>query len=213
MGRWSGNWGFLPVFFPILYTMGKRRSEIQFIDSFRADTAIVGEIMKSLETDLKSMKYPRSEIDEILVAADEAVTNAIQGTLRKRKAGTRGRSAGREITVRYHVTDEGFDATIIDHGGGLDMYRCLKEIPDATSADYHRQVMDYTASKARTRKKLVTDGREMPSGGVGAGLKILLSFMDSVEIALIDRRDIVGSSVTGHTDGTILNIRRRRRYG
>jgi len=48
--------------------------------------------------------------------------------------------------------------------------------------------------------------------GIGAGLKIILSFMDQVKIDLIDKESIVSSSVSDNTDGTIFNLKRRRRY-
>ena len=56
------------------------------------------------------------------------------------------------------------------------------------------------------------NGEEIPLRGIGAGLKIILSFMDSVTIDLIDKEKILTVQVTEHTDGTIFNMKRNRRY-
>jgi len=44
------------------------------------------------------------------------------------------------------------------------------------------------------------------------GLKVILAFMDSVSIDLIDKERVLANSVSEFTDGTILNLNRRRRY-
>jgi hypothetical protein len=56
------------------------------------------------------------------------------------------------------------------------------------------------------------NGTEIPLHGIGAGLKIILNFMDAVTIDLIDREKIVSTSVSENTDGTILNMKRKKRY-
>lgn len=186
---------------------------IQFLDSYKADTAVVAELITKMTADLESIGYPRMEIDEIVIAVDEALTNAIQDTLRKQlKADKALRSAQREITVRYSISESYFDATIIDHGSGLDLPRSLLKIPDPSSNDYFKQVLDYSGLKNDQQARIMLDGKEVTLKGIGAGLKILSTFMDTIRIDFIDKKAIVSDAVSENTEGTILTIRRKRRY-
>jgi len=174
---------------------------------------VVGHLISKLTADLEKMNYPRSETDEIVIAVDEALTNAIQDTLRKQLDSDRqSETVHREITVRYNITDTHFDATFIDHGSGLDIPRSLNTIPDSSSEDYFRQVMEYSSGSKGKRVRVMINGNEVTLKGIGAGLRILSSFMDTIRIDLIDKKEVVSDSVSEHTDGTILTIRRKRRY-
>jgi anti-sigma regulatory factor (Ser/Thr protein kinase) len=187
--------------------------EINFLDSFSADTSTVREVLGRLAADLRQLACPQAEIDEILLSVDEALTNAIQMTIHQKKDIAASKPhVQREITVRYQITAEQFDATIIDSGGGFDILKSLKIIPDTASPDYHDQVINYVTDIDRKKIKLTINGKEVPFKGIGAGLKIMLAFMDSITIDLIDQKKVVANSVSETTDGTILNIKRRRRY-
>jgi anti-sigma regulatory factor (Ser/Thr protein kinase) len=187
--------------------------EIQFLDSYSASTAVVPEVITRLMGDLGAMKFPQMEIDEIIIAVDEALTNAIQGTLKKQEGLSHGaQDLCRSITVWYRITPEFFDATIIDHGCGLDILKSLKIIPDRASRDYHDQVQNYARDAAHKKIRLTVNGREIALKGIGAGIKIIIAFMDSISIDLFDRKDVLSSAVSEFTDGTILTITRKRRY-
>lgn len=186
--------------------------EIQFLDSFNADTSIVHKVITRLITDLKEMNYPQPEIDEIIISVDEAITNAIQGTIRKQEDEYEPSSKFREITIRYKISNDNFNATIIDRGGGLDILKSLQIIPNTSADDYFSQIMHYITETDKQKIRLKVNGKEFLPRGIGAGLKILLTFMDSISIDLIDQERIVANTVSKYTDGTILNIMRDRRY-
>jgi len=187
--------------------------EIHFLDSFRADTAVIPEVIDHLIADLRAAGYPQDEIDEVVLSMDEAITNAVQETISKQQnVELAPDSARREITVRYTVSPECFDATVIDHGKGLDIERMLRTIPDSNSGDYHEQIFDYVKSAEQKKLQVRLNGREIILNGIGAGLKIMLTFMDNVSIDLIDKKSVLATNVTEFTDGTILNMRRTRRY-
>lgn len=186
--------------------------DICFLDSFRADTSIVPEIIDRLIKDLNKVGYPQEEIDEIILSMDEAITNAVQETASTLQKEYMYSFQNREITVRYSVSPGEFDATIIDHGKGLDIQKMLAKIPDASSTTYHDQIFDYVKNSELRRLKVRLNGKEILLNGIGAGLKIMLSFMDSVTIDLIDKKSIVSDFVSEFTDGTILNMKRIRRY-
>ncbi len=185
--------------------------EIGFLDSFTASTSIVPEVIDRLMIDLIKIEYPQEEIDEIILSMDESITNAVQVTLNcndnKSKIPEK-----RNITIRYTVTETEFDATIIDHGTGLDFIKILSTTPDIQSRNYHDQIISYATESEKSKLSIKVNGETVPLRGIGAGLKIILSFMDSVSIEYIDKKTIIASNVTDSTDGTIFNIKRKRRY-
>ncbi len=192
--------------------MSQKMNEINFLDSFIADTYIIRQVIDSLIADLQKLHYPKEEIDEIVLAMDEIITNAIQETLFSRKDEPDRKNRGHEITVRYHIDQDEFDATIIDHGKGLDIESIQKKIPDSSSPDYKDQLYKY-AQKAEGKKlRIRLNGKEIAINGIGAGLKIILSFMDNLYIDLIDKESIISDHVGCHTDGSIITMHRKRRY-
>lgn len=187
------------------------KNEIGFLDSFTASTSIVPEVIDRLMGDLVKMGYPREEIDEIILSMDESITNAVQITMNCNDTSC-DIPEKRSITIRYTLTESEFDATIIDHGSGLDFIKILSTTPDIHSKDYHDQIISYATDSERSKLSIKVNGEDVPLRGIGAGLKIILSFMDSVSIEYIDKKDIIASNISETTDGTIFTIKRKRRY-
>ncbi len=185
--------------------------EIGFLDSFTASTSIVPEVIDRLMIDLIKMEYPQEEIDEIILSMDESITNAVQVTMNCNDKSCNVPEK-RNITIRYTASEEEFDATIIDHGTGLDFIKILSTTPDIHSRNYHDQIISYATDSEKSKLSIKVNGEIIPLRGIGAGLKIILSFMDSVSIEYIDKKTIIASNVTDSTDGTIFNIKRKRRY-
>ncbi|MDA3901648.1 MAG: ATP-binding protein [Spirochaetes bacterium] len=192
--------------------MAEQNKEIHFLDSFKVDTTIIREVIDKLMVDLKRCEYAKEEIDEIILAMDEAITNAIQETLFTQKNCVPQNKQTHEITIRYHVSCDEFDATVIDHGKGLDIEQMLKSTPDRESANYKQQLFDYAKKSESTKLKVRLNGKEISLNGIGAGLRIILSFMDKLNIDLIDKESVLSTNVCKSTDGSILNMQRKRRY-
>lgn len=185
--------------------------EIAFLDSYEASTSIVPEVIDRLLKDLVKMNYPREEIDEIVLSMDESVTNAVQVTINCTDT-TCIIPEKRNITIRYTIKENEFDATIIDHGTGFDFIKVISSVPDMNSNRYFDQIISYATESEKSKLSVKINGEEVPLRGIGAGLKIILSFMDSVTIEYIDKKKIISSDVSEYTDGTIFNIKRKRRY-
>ena len=192
--------------------MAEQHKEIHFLDSFKVDTRIIREVIDNLMIDLKRCDYAKEEIDEIILAMDEAITNAIQETLFSKKECESETKQTHEITIRYRVTYEEFDATVIDHGKGIDVEKMLKNTPDKESADYKQQLFDYAKKSESSKLKIRLNGKEISLNGIGAGLRIILSFMDKLNIDLIDKKSVLSTNVCSSTEGSILNMQRKRRY-
>lgn len=195
--------------------MNSNIRDIDFLNSYAARTAVVPEVIERLISDLRQIKYTQDEIDEIVLSMDEAVTNAVQETMRVNLALNRTGVTDedqRDITVRYTISGDIFDATIIDHGKGLDIFNILYMTPQTGTSTYMNQIISYATESEKRRIKVRLNGQEIPLKGIGAGLKVILCFMDAITIDLIDREKILSRSVTEHTDGTIFNMKRKRRY-
>lgn len=194
--------------------METKNKEIRFLDSFGADTSVVPKVINILLADLKKMKFPKEEIYEIVLSMDEAITNAIQETIKKqgKQPAPKNNEEKKGITIRYTITEKAFDATIIDHGKGLDITSQRILTPDKTSDDYYNQIISYVTDVERKKLKVRLNGKEITLKGIGAGLKIILAYMDSVTIDLIEKKRGIADTVSNFTDGTILNLMRKRRY-
>ena len=192
----------------------KSNQHIDFLNSYSASTSIVPEVIERLIIDLKQTNYKQDEIDEIVLSMDEAVTNAVQETIKTNENTSRKATPEdlRDITVRYTITSDIFDATIIDHGRGFDIFNILNAMPRTGSKNYLNQIVSYATESEKCRIRVRLNGREIPLRGIGAGLKIILNFMDAVTIDMIDKETILSTSVTEHTDGTIFNMKRNKRY-
>ncbi len=195
--------------------MNSNTRDIDFLNSYAARTAVVPEVIERLISDLKKIKYTQDEIDEIVLSMDEAITNAVQETIRVNQALNRKAvhdDDHRDITVRYTISGDIFDATIIDHGKGLDIFNILYMTPQSGSSTYINQIISYATESEKRKITVRLNGQEIPLRGIGAGLKVILSFMDAITIDLIDREKILSRSVSENTDGTIFNMKRKRRY-
>ncbi len=195
--------------------MNKNTHDIDFLNSYTANTAVVPEVIERLINDLKKIKYIQDEIDEIVLSMDEAITNAIQETMKANEIAKRrfiSDDDRRDITVRYTISTDIFDATIIDHGKGLDIFNILNSTPQAGTTSYMNQIISYATESEKSKIKVRLNGQEIALRGIGAGLKVILNFMDTITIDLIDKEKVLSQSVTENTDGTIFNMKRKRRY-
>ncbi len=195
--------------------MSNHNPDIDFLNSYSANTSVVPEVIEHLIVDLRKVRYIQDEIDEIVLSMDEAITNAIQETMKTNQKLHRKIEADddrRDITIRYTISCDIFDATIIDHGKGLDIFNILHSTPQVGTPTYMNQIISYATESEKCRIKVRLNGREIPLRGIGAGLKVILNFMDAITIDLIDKEKILSQSVSEHTDGTIFNMKRKRRY-
>lgn len=186
--------------------------ELSYINSYSASTSVIPNLISRLMTDLNDADYPPDEIEEIILSMDEAITNAVQSTIHKSIEINRNMNHASDITVRYKITDDEFNATIIDHGEGFDFINVFNCLPDGGSCNYYEQIIKYSNNSVKEKMTVRLNGEEIKLKGIGAGLKIILNFMDCVTIDLIDKKKILSHSVSEYTDGTILNMTRKRRY-
>ncbi len=190
---------------------------IEFQESFKADTRVLAYLIDKLFVDLKKAKYSEDESQEIVVAVDEAVTNAILETIKasgdvEEEYSTETRAEilknTKSIAIRWMITPNDFHATVIDRGGGLDLELINKQIPQVKNDNYLEQIKNYE-NNGNIIVRL--NGKNIKLKRLGAGLKIMQKFLDTVIIDLIDSKSTLSETVGKNTVGTILNLYRKRR--
>ena len=192
----------------------KKSSAIVFQDSFEADTKVLSFIIDKLFKDLDRAGYEEDEAQEIVVAVDEAITNAVLETIKTTGEVEEDLSITfkmdkvKAIAVRWEISAEEFYATVIDHGSGLDLHAVEDRLPEASGHDYLNQVKEH---QQKGNIRLLLNGEEIELKRLGAGLKIMASFMDTIVIDLIDSKKTLSDKVATSTLGTILNLYRARR--
>ena len=62
--------------------MSNRNLDIDFLNSYSANTAVIPEVIERLIGDLRKVRYTQDDIDEIVLSMDEAITNAVQETMK-----------------------------------------------------------------------------------------------------------------------------------
>lgn len=199
----------------LFFTTAPRVTDaIIYHDCFIADTKVLAVVIDKLFNDLGQAGYEEEETQEIVVAVDEAITNAVLETIKVTGDVVEDLSSSfsidqvKSIAVCWEITDKDFHATVLDHGSGLDLHAVEEQLPEASHQDYLTQVSEHQ-KKGNIRLRL--NGEEIELKRLGAGLKIMASFMDSILIDLIDAKGAVSDKVGSTTLGTILNLYRARR--
>lgn len=188
---------------------------ITFHESFEADTRILAFLIDRLFEDLSRAGYAEEEGQEIVVAVDEAITNAVLETIKATGevldnfSVTLKKGPLKMIAVKWEITPEDFTATVIDHGAGLDLDEVQQRTPQTGTGDYLNQVDDY---QHKCNLCMRVNGQNVELKRLGAGLKIMATFMDDIFIDLIDSCEIISSTVSHCTTGTILTLHRSRRH-
>lgn len=203
------------MFFKQSQAANREKDTIIFRDSFEADTRILAYLIDKLFEDLSRAGYPDEESHEIVVAVDEAITNAILETIKAtgevvdELTVPPHAAKAKSVAVRWEISPTEFYATIIDHGAGLDLATVQEQIPEVKRDDYLNEVGKY---QNQCNLTIRVNGERIELKRLGAGLKIMSTFMDAIFIDLIDTEKSVSHQVkAGITTGTILNLYRKRR--
>jgi anti-sigma regulatory factor (Ser/Thr protein kinase) len=182
-------------------------SPIQYIRSFGPETKFVPIVVADLEGDLAKTEIPQADAMEIVLAVDEALTNAILETARTKGANHEqdkdSSQLENSVTVSWAIDSDRFSFTVIDQGEGLDLDIMIGNAPVPGESDYFEKVQEY---EQKDQLVLRINGKPVEVKRFGAGLKIILSFMDKITIDYIDKEAIVTKQLSGATQGTIMTM-------
>jgi anti-anti-sigma factor len=191
-------------------------SSIHYYDCLESDTRILSSLLDRLFDHLAQAGYCEEEANEIVVAFDEAVTNALFETIKETgemvdillRTKEKEENPPKIVVVTWRITPDTFTATVIDHGSGLDLKSEEENAPDTNSENFLQQVSDH---QVKSNLHVTINGEAVEFKRLGMGLKIMTNLMDSVHITLIDPHEAVSKTVNSQTMGTILTLRRARR--
>lgn len=163
-------------------TENEERSAILFCGTLGADLKQVRPVLDRLAADLEQAQVGDETADEIQVAFDEALTNAVIETLRNNEAHTDHDPQHRSILVNWEIQAGGFFATIVDCGGGIDLGRTMMGLPRFGSDRFEDDLERHQAANDVSFRH---QGETRMVKRLGAGLRLMAAFMDSVVFRLI----------------------------
>lgn len=184
--------------------------KIEYLKSFGPETKFVPLVIEDLSKDLRHSSFLEHDIMEIIMAVDEALTNAILETAKSTQSitdSTKQELSDNSVSVRWSIDEDKFAFTVIDQGRGLDLDIMLGRVPVPKNKDYFETVQEY---EKKDQLLIRINGQPVEVKRFGAGLKIILSFMDLITIDYIDKEEIISKKISGATQGTIFNMIRFR---
>jgi anti-sigma regulatory factor (Ser/Thr protein kinase) len=151
---------------------------------------------EELVCSLRENQFPFPDIQQIELACDEAVTNAITANIKNQSKET--------IICKWKILNLKFVLTILDYGKG---------IPKEKLEDYEgpKNLKEYIEKVNQLQKEntntLPFGGKEKIHKNMGQGLKIIKRLMDAVKILYHNEEMVVSDpKETNNIEGSILEI-------
>ncbi|WP_210413020.1 ATP-binding protein [Leptospira semungkisensis] len=138
------------------------------------DLASIRDFRKALRQSLEENTFLSKDIQQIELAADEALTNSISANFNS--------SSDETIICRWVVKGSKFTLWIVDYGSGLKKEKIEAQITEtkpSTLQDFLKKVKTYQDAKCEL---LPLRGTPTQHRNLGKGLLIMQSLMDSVKI-------------------------------
>lgn len=161
------------------------------------DMESVRQFRKQLRVSLAQNGFGEDDISQIVLAADEALTNSITANVSNQSEET--------IICRWRIVDSKFTLLILDYGRGL-------KVSESTSDDYSspRDLENYLGN---IKQHQTSSSGQLPFGGVnkphknmGKGLKIIRSLMDTVKIHYHNNETITDNPLDNKINGSIVEL-------
>lgn len=161
------------------------------------DMESVRQFRKQLRVSLAQNGFGEDDISQIVLAADEALTNSITANVSNHSEET--------IICRWRIVDSKFTLLILDYGRGL-------KVSESFSDDYEapRDLENYLGN---IKQHQTSSSGQLPFGGVnkthknmGKGLKIIRSLMDTVKILYHNNETITDNPLDNKINGSIVEL-------
>jgi anti-sigma regulatory factor (Ser/Thr protein kinase) len=161
------------------------------------DMESVRQFRKQLRVSLIQNGFGEDDISQIVLAADEALTNSITANVTNHSEET--------IICRWRIVNAKFTLLILDYGRGL-------KVSESYSDDYEspRDLENYLGS---IKQHQTSSSGQLPFGGVnkphknmGKGLKIIRSLMDTVKILYHSNESITDNPLDNKINGSIVEL-------
>ncbi len=138
------------------------------------DLVSIRDFRNALRKSLEENSFVSKDIQQIELAADEALTNSISANYNC--------SSDETIICRWILKDSKFTLWIVDYGSGLKTEKIEKshvETKPSSLQEFLKKVQIYQEGKCEV---LPLRGRPTPHRNLGKGLQIMQSLMDSVKV-------------------------------
>lgn len=140
--------------------------------------------------------FSSSDIQQIELACDEALTNAITANIKNQSQ--------ESIICKWKIEGSRFVLTILDYGRGIPKEKLEEADPPKTLNDF---IQKFHALQKENASVLPYAGTNKPHKNMGQGLKIIRKLMDTVRILYHNKETIVDDpKKTSSIEGSILEI-------
>ncbi|HMV41303.1 MAG TPA: ATP-binding protein [Leptospiraceae bacterium] len=168
-----------------------------FVMFLPPDMESVRYFRKELRKTLMLNSFGEDDISQIILAADEALTNSITANVSNQSEET--------IICRWRIVDSKFTLFILDYGKGLKISETVNDSYESPKNldHYLDDIKEHQSSSAG----------QLPFGGVnkthknmGKGLKIIRSLMDTVKILYHNNETITDNPLENKINGSIVEL-------
>lgn len=185
--------------------MSEKDLFIQLSDSSYAmflppDMESVRHFRKQLRNTLSQNGFSEDDISQIVLAADEALTNSITANVSNQSEET--------IICRWRIVDAKFTLLILDYGRGLKISETVSDDyeEEPTGQDLDNYLKDIQQHQTKTPGQLPFCGVNKPHKNMGKGLKIIRSLMDTVKILYHNNETITDNPMDNKINGSIVEL-------
>lgn len=163
------------------------------------DLSSIREFRRALRQSLEENTFISKDIQQIELAADEALTNSISANYNS--------SSEETIICRWIVKNSKFTLWIVDYGSGLKKEKMEEQISEAKPSslqEFLKKVKTYQEGKCEV---LPNRGTLTQHRNLGKGLLIMQSLMDSVKIMYHCKEGKISSDPTDSSiRGSIIEL-------
>ena len=159
------------------------------------DMSFVKALRKELKNSLEQNDFSSESISQIILAADEAITNSISANVSNDSEET--------IICKWRIKDYKFSMLILDYGKGFKLSETNLDEEPKNLDSYISNIKEYQKDQER---KLPYSGETKSHKNMGKGLKIIRSLMDTVKILYHCNGKITENPNESKINGSILEL-------
>jgi len=162
------------------------------------DMESVRQFRRQLRVSLSQNSFGEDDISQIVLAADEALTNSITANVSNHSEET--------IICRWRIENSKFTLLILDYGRGLKISETVSDNYEPAPRNLDNYLGDIKQHQSDSPGKLPFGGVEKPHKNMGKGLKIIRSLMDTVKILYHNNETITDNPLDNKINGSIVEL-------
>lgn len=161
------------------------------------DLGSVNSVREHLEAKALNLHLSEEETYEICLICDELLSNAIIATY--------NRGISEHVVLRYKFLENYAIISVLDYGGGFDLGKVEKELPDGENLnEFIDSLRKYRGDSVR---KVKIYGREVEHPRFGRGLRIVSGLAQSIILLFHNNEGKLSHRLDENTIGTLISVR------